>query len=167
MSALKHPGGPGPQPPTDEESRMARESSRRLGPMMANLAGKAEDPAFPAAEVVVQVKGQPAAEKTGDSPGGTHKPLGMILSEMARGNAVTLTPVHAELTTHQAARFLNVSRPYLIKQLESGRLPYHKVGTHRRIALRDLLEYQERSNAERDSALNELARMTQELGEDD
>ena len=93
--------------------------------------------------------------------------MAMILAEMGRGNAVTLTPVHAELTTHQAARFLNVSRPYLIKQLESGRLPYHKVGTHRRIALRDLLEYKERSNAERDSALKELARMTQELGEDD
>jgi excisionase family DNA binding protein len=166
MSALKPSARPGLRPPTDEESRMARETNRKLGPMMANLVGKDGDPALPAADIVVQVRGQPAGEKL-EIPLAALRLMTMILAEMGRGNAVTLTPVHAELTTHQAARFLNVSRPYLIKQLESGRLPYHKVGTHRRIALRDLLEYQERSNAERDSALKELARMTQELGEDD
>jgi excisionase family DNA binding protein len=166
MAGLKQTVGPDLRPPTEAESRMARESSRRLGPMVAHLALNESDPSSSVAEVVVQVKGRPAAE-TLEIPLAALKLLGIILSEMARGNAVTLTPVHAELTTHQAAAFLNVSRPYLIKQLEAGKLPYRKVGTHRRIALRDLLEYKEQSARERDEALEELARLTQELGEDD
>ena len=166
MAGLKQSVRPDLRPPTEAESRMARESSRRLGPMVADLTMKEGDPSSSAAEVVVQVKGRPAAE-TLEVPLAALRLLGIILSEMARGNAVTLTPVHAELTTHQAAAFLNVSRPYLIKQLELGKLPFRKVGTHRRIALRDLLEYKEQSDRERDQALEEPARMTQELGEDD
>lgn len=53
-----------------------------------------------------------------------------ILTQMAEGNAITLIPIHAELTTQEAANFLNISRPYLIKILEEHKIPYHKVGTH-------------------------------------
>jgi excisionase family DNA binding protein len=163
MTALKHAVRPGLRPPTDEESQIARESSRRLGPVLASLKG---EPTPPTAEVVVRVEGRAAGDLI-EVPLAALQLLGTILREMAKGHGVTLTPVHAELTTQQAAAFLNVSRPYLIKQLEAGELAYHKVGTHRRIALRDLLDYKERSDAKRDVALEELARLTQELGEDD
>ena len=64
-----------------------------------------------------------------------------LLTEMAQGNAVTLIPVHAELTTQEAANLLNVSRPFLVKLLEDSKIPFHKTGTHRRIRCADIVGY--------------------------
>lgn len=90
--------------------------------------------------------------------------LEMILSELAQGHAVALSPVDREITTQQAADLLNVSRPHLIKLLESGRIPFRKIGSHRRVRVADVLEYKARMDAEAERAFAELVEQAQELG---
>ena len=87
-----------------------------------------------------------------------------ILDQMAQGHAVSLVPVQAELTTQQAADLLNVSRPFLVKQLEAGAIPFHKVGRHRRIRFADVMAYRERLDQQGIEAADELAAQAQELG---
>ena len=86
-----------------------------------------------------------------------------ILSELADGNAVKVVPVHAELTTQEAADLLNVSRPYLVKLLETGKLAFHKTGKHRRIRFDDLMSYKQAREENSRLALDALAAEAQEL----
>lgn len=87
-----------------------------------------------------------------------------VLADMAQGNAVTIVPMHAEMTTQQAANILNVSRPYLVKLLEKGELGFTKVGTHRRICFEDLMEYKQKIKQQSTQAMDELAKQAQEHG---
>ncbi len=87
-----------------------------------------------------------------------------ILVEMAQGNAVTIVPTHAELTTQEAANILNVSRPYLVNLLEDGTIPFSKTGTHRRIRFQDLMAYREQRELESRAALDELTSQAEEHG---
>lgn len=89
--------------------------------------------------------------------------LGM-LRMMANGLGIALTPLHSELTTRQAADILNVSRPFLIKLLETGEIPYHKVGRHRRIRREDVMNYRQKIRLERDAILDQMVAEAQEMG---
>lgn len=87
-----------------------------------------------------------------------------IFREVAKGNAITLIPVHSELTTQQAADILNVSRPYVVKLLEENKIPHTKRGRHRRIRFDDLMSYKEKDDRERTQAFDEMVRLSEDLG---
>lgn len=141
-----------PVVPTDDEARQAKVGSRFL----AACLDRGESRGL---RVVVD-------DRDITLPAPVIRMLADILAQMARGNAVTIVPYEAELTTQQGADFLNVSRPFLITLLEDGRIPFRKVGTHRRILFRDLLSFQEQDLARRKRVADELAREAQELGLD-
>ena len=108
--------------PSDEDTRLATESSRILSRRGdGNLRVQLDDgQVLPLPRAIADL-------------------ISHLLVEMSHGNAVTLIPIHAEMTTQEAADFQNVSRPYLVKLLEANELPFHKVGTHRRVRFTDLI----------------------------
>ena len=141
-----------PTLPTESDATLARETGRLLAarvrpsaPLSFRLldASKGETLQIPAPAVRMLVR---------------------ILEEMARGNAVTLIPVHAELTTQEAADMLNISRPSLIQLLGENKIEYRKGGPHRRIKFESLMAYKRAADKERRAALAELAAYDQEIG---
>ncbi|WP_291851685.1 helix-turn-helix domain-containing protein [Accumulibacter sp.] len=89
-----------------------------------------------------------------------------MLGMMAQRQPVVLLPQKMELSTQDAAAFLNVSRPFVVKQIDEGRLPCRKVGRHRRILFDDLLAYQQALHEQTEAALQALADQAQALGLD-
>ena len=91
-------------------------------------------------------------------PGSLVLVLRQVLGFMSQGKAVAVTSILRELTTQQAAEMLGVSRPFLIELLNKEQIPFHLVGTHRRIYLQDLLRYREHRDGQRKEILNRMAR---------
>ena len=112
----------------------------------------------------VTIKGELAGDDVLVVPREAAVLLAQVLGYLANGEGVNVMPDSAELTTQEAAEFLNVSRPYLIKLLESDQIPYRRVGTHRRIRFRDLRLYKSQDDLERRQAADELTQLSQELG---
>lgn len=86
-----------------------------------------------------------------------------ILEKMAMGKSITIIPSDSNITTQQAADILNVSRPFVVKMLEKGDIPFNKVGTHRRIKLSDIISYDKMSSEQRSENLDFLAQQAQNL----
>ena len=140
--------------PTAADALQARESLQRLS----------HYPGAGHSKLRIHIQGdeQPCEDVT--LPLSAFRLLKDILAEMARGHAVTLLPVRAELTTQKAADLLNVSRPFLIGLLEEGKIPFRLVGQHRRVRLDDLMAYKRKDDEARSRIADELTADAQELG---
>jgi excisionase family DNA binding protein len=95
-------------------------------------------------------------------PASAFHALELVVDGMAHGQTMILLPQGKELTTQQAADLLHVSRPHLIKLLDDNEIPHHRVGSHRRVRIEDMLAYRERRNARRREALERLTRLSEE-----
>jgi excisionase family DNA binding protein len=133
--------------PTEEESRQARESLRELTGAKGPIRVESDDPRHPVKAIL---------------PKPVFNLLMDALAAVAGGKAVSVVPYGAQLTTQQAADFLNVSRPYLVLLLEKGEIPFHRVGTHRRIYFAELTSYKQRRDEASRAAARELTQMAQE-----
>lgn len=87
-----------------------------------------------------------------------------VVGNMTRGRSILLMPQHDRLTTQAAANFLGFSRPHLVKLLDSGVIPFERVGQHRRVLMKDLIAYQRARDAALRNALNALAKAEYEAG---
>jgi excisionase family DNA binding protein len=148
-----------PRLPTDNEITQAREASRQL----ARLLPAGGDDTAAAAPALRLVTDDNRHEMMAIPPGALRL-LVDLLTHLGQGRSVTVHGQKAELTTQEAADYLNVSRPYVVKLIEEQKLPARKVGTRRRVAFEDLLRYDEQQRARQRAALDELARIDQELG---
>lgn len=150
MKTIKSPSR-GREP---NEFELARQASSRLG----SLLGK---------EAQVNLRCQTGKRKRPASapiPMTAFRMLVQILSAMGDGKAVTMVPLQREMTTQEAADFLEMSRPSLLKLLEQGGIRFRRVGKHRRVLFEDLVDYRRQSMGDRHAALDELAKQAQKLG---
>jgi excisionase family DNA binding protein len=145
---------PEPIMPSESEVELARSSSRILSSISLQ----------PGKTVKVLFESDNHQQNSVTLPFSAFKLLMTVLTQMAEGNAITLIPVHAELTTQEAADLLNVSRPYLVRLLEEKKIPFRKVGTRRKILFQDLMHYKTKIDAARRKILDELSEEAQGLG---
>ncbi len=143
------------QPPTEAQAKEAAVAARALAPMLLPRKGGTRT-------LVVKPSGSASEELV--VPRQAFELFVSILEQMSLGNAVTVIPIHAELTTQEAANLLSVSRPYLVRLLDSGKIAFHMVGTHRRVFAKDLRDFQQKDLAERAKAATELTEEAQNLG---
>jgi len=140
--------------PSEADALLARESSRRLA---THKLGKRSS-------IRIQLLDDGEEAETVAVPASALRLFLHLLTEMSQGNAVTIIPTHAELTTQQGADLLNVSRPYLVKLLDEGKIPCRTVGKYRRVRFDDLMAYKRKDDEARAKILDQLTAEAQELG---
>ena len=136
-------------PPDEDEIAAATELLRQLETLGSSLIVRSED----------GDTGQRV-----ELPDSAVRVLIQVLAHIANGDGVAVVPVHAELTTQQAAEILHVSRPHLVKLLDEGVMPSRKVGTHRRVMLTDVLVYRDADEKKRQAVLAELTQDAEDMG---
>ena len=142
-----------PVTPSEADTLLAKESTRRLTPALAKANGS----------VLLHVGEPDGTNEPVSIPTAAFRLLVSVLDQMARGNAVRLIPILRELTTQEAAELLNVSRPFVVKLADEGKIPSHLVGTHRRLQLEDVMTYKAEHRRLREQALDRLSDLDQEL----
>lgn len=141
--------------PSEADAVLARESSRLLATRKLNRR----------ASVRIRLVDDGGGEaETVSVPTSALRLFVHLLTEMSQGHSVTLIPTHAELTTQQAADILNVSRPYVVKLLDEGKIPSRAVGKYRRVRFDDLMAYKRKDDDARAKILDQLTAEAQELG---
>lgn len=90
-------------------------------------------------------------------PDPLYKLLSKIVQDLANGKAIFLTTAAQEMTTQEAANFLGVSRQFLVRLLDAGRIPFHRVGTHRRLHLQDVTAFRKERDRRRHDAIQKMA----------
>jgi excisionase family DNA binding protein len=138
--------------PTKEEQRTALESYHTLAASLDQLRTE-----FPEIEI----------EETEEKiriPISALKFLARILKEISQGNPVSIVPIATEITTQAAAELLGCSRPHIVKLLESGKIPFNKVGKHRRIRYEDLVAYKKEMKALQRQKIQELMELDEDTG---
>jgi excisionase family DNA binding protein len=138
--------------PTKEEQKLAMESYNPLEEMIKHL--HTDTPEVEIEETGAKIKVPLAALEL----------LVKILKATAEGKPVAVMPVAAEMTTQAAAEYLNCSRPHLVKLLEDGKIPYTKVGKHRRVMFEDIVQYKKEMKAKQKKSLIDMMRSDEELG---
>lgn len=135
---------------SDDEALIAREAVAKLRPLAE-------------AKTDVRVRVVENADIVVPLPARAVEMIVNFLHAMSEQKPVSFIPYAAELTTQQAADFLNVSRPHLVSLIDKGDIKHRMVGTHRRIKMSDLIEYKERSDEERRSAIEDMVAEAQRL----
>jgi excisionase family DNA binding protein len=107
--------------------------------------------------------GPEVEEEPIELPASAFDALKVVVEAMAQGQTIVVMPHGQEVTTQEAADLLHVSRPHLIKLCDEGVLPHHRVGSHRRLRLEDVLDYRETRAAERREHLRDLTRLSQDI----
>ncbi len=141
--------------PSAEDARAARAALELLHPMLRSRTRRSK---------TLRMRPEGATEQSVAIPSEALALFVQILAQMADGNPVAIVPVHAEITTQQAAEMLNVSRPYLVGLLDEKVIPYRMVGSHRRVRVVDLLAYKQKDDAERQGVADDLAAEAQKHG---
>jgi excisionase family DNA binding protein len=142
-----------PPPLNENETEMVKTAERMIMACLdhsraATITIESDDGSSPSVQVPTQIL----------------RVLGQTLGLMARHQPIMLVPEKQELSTVEAANFLNVSRPYVIKEIEAGRLIHRMVGRHRRIRFADLMDYEKDMRAKQQAALDKKADNARELG---
>lgn len=140
--------------PSEADVLLALESSRRLA---------TREPGRQTS-IRIQVLDEGGDAETVAVPASALRLFLNLLTEMSLGHAITLIPTQAELTTQQAADLLNVSRPYVVKLLDEGKIPSRSVGKYRRVRFDDLMAYKQKDDEARAKVLDQLSAEAQELG---